>query len=166
MWTKRLACLALASAVLNAAAEPRIPGMDAELEDFLARGNYLFVWDLDMATLGRGDAYRTVRTYHDGLMYALTEARRLIEPGTPARVDLKPMAPVKGWDEAFSGLVTSRETYLDGSPLVMHAEITRRDCDRKRAQVFFALSYAPRENAAWHEMRRKREGISCDKSKN
>jgi hypothetical protein len=166
MWTKRLACLAFASALLNGAAEPRIPGMDQQLEEHLARGNYLFVWDIDMATLGRGDAYRTMRTYYDGLMYALTEARRLIEPGTPAKVELKPMTPLKGWDEAFSGVLVSRETYLNGDPVLMHAEITRRDCDRKRAQVFFAVSYAPRDNAAWNEMRKTRDGIVCDKSKN
>ena len=60
----------------------------------------------------------------------------------------------------------SRETYLKGDPTVLHAEITRRDCDRKRAQLFFALSYAPRDGAEWQEMRRTRAGISCDKSKN
>ena len=140
--------------------------MDAQLEASLARSNYLFVWDLDRATIGRGDPYRTWRTYYDGLIYAVTEARRLVEPGTPALVNLEPMAPVKGWDEAYSGTLVSRETYLKGEPVVLHAEITRRDCDRKRAQLFFALSYAPRDGAEWHEMRRTRVGISCDKSKN
>ena len=76
------------------------------------------------------------------------------------------MAAVTAWDEAYSGTLTSRETYLAGAPVVMHAEITRRDCDRKRAQVFFALSYAPRESAEWNQMRKTRAGISCDKSKN
>ena len=164
MWTKRLACLALAIA-LPAAAEPRIPGMDAQLEADMARADYLFVWDLDSSTLGRGDAYRTLRTYYDGLMYALTDARRLIEPGTPAAVKLDPMPAVPGWDEAYSGRLTSHETYLEGEPVVMHAEITRRDCDRKRSQVFFALSRQPRDDPAWKEMRKIRDGIGCDKSK-
>jgi hypothetical protein len=166
MWTKRLALLAFALVAASAVAEPRIAGMDARLEADLARANYLFVWDIDMSTIGRGDPYRAWRTYYDGLIYALTEARRLIEPGTPARVNLQPMAAVKGWDEAYSGTLVSRETYLDGEPVVMHAEITRRDCDRKRAQLFFALSYAPRDDAQWDEMRKARAGISCDKSKN
>ena len=70
MWTKRLASLALACCAAHALAEPRIAGMDARLEADLARANYLFVWDLDRATLGRGDPYRAWRTYYDGLMYA------------------------------------------------------------------------------------------------
>src|SRR5260221_5681590 len=122
MWTTRLASLALAGILANALAEPRIAGMDARLEADLARANYLFVWDLDRATIGRGDPYRTWRTYYDGLMYAVTEARRLIEPGTPAQVTLQPMAAVDGWDEAYSGTLVSRESYLGGEPVVMHAE--------------------------------------------
>jgi hypothetical protein len=99
-------------------------------------------------------------------MYAVTEARRLIEPGTPALVNLEPMAAVKDWEEAYSATLVSRETYLDGAPVVMHVEITRRDCDRKRAQLFFALSHVPRGDAHWDELRKTRAGISCDKSKN
>jgi hypothetical protein len=156
-----LALLALVP--LSAAAEPRIPGMDAQLEADLARGNFLFVWDLDRRTLGRGDPYRTLRTYYDGLMYALTEGRRLIEPGTPATLKLDPMPAVKGWDEAYIGTLNSTETYLDGAPVTMHAEVTRRDCDRSRSQVFFALSLKPRTDPEWNEMRKSRARISCDK---
>jgi hypothetical protein len=166
MWTKRLASLLFACTASAVLAEPRIAGMDAQLEADLARGNYLFVWDLDMATIGRGDPYRTWRTYYDGLMYALSEARRLIEPGTPARLDLQPMAGVKGWDEAYSGTLASRETYLEGAPVLMYTEITRRDCDRKRVQLFFAISYSPPDSAEWDGMRKTRDAISCDKSKN
>ena len=60
MWTKRLASFAFASCcAVTSLAEPRIAGMDAQLEADLARSSYLFVWDLDMATIGRGDPYRT-----------------------------------------------------------------------------------------------------------
>ena len=166
MWTQRLASLAFAYCASGALAEPRIAGMDAQLEASLARSDYLFVWDIDRSTLGRGDPYRAWHTYYHGLMYALSEARRLIEPGTPASLNLQPMAAVKGWDEAYSGTLASRETYLEGAPLTMHAEVTRRDCDRKRAQLFFALSYAPPESPAWDEMRKARARISCDKSRN
>ncbi len=164
MWTRCAATLVLALALLPAAAEPRIPGMDAKLEADMARADYLFVWDLDAATLGRGDAYRTLRTYYDGLMFALTEARRLIEPGTPATLNLDPLPAVRGWDEAYAGRLASRETYLEGDPVVLHAEITRRDCDRKRVQVFFALSRQPRDDPAWNEMRRMRDTVGCDKA--
>ena len=63
MWTTRAAVPLLALAMLGASAEPRIPGMDAALEANLARGDYVFVWDLDMGTIGRGDPYRTAATY-------------------------------------------------------------------------------------------------------
>ena len=85
---------------------------------------------------------------------------------TFARVSLQPMEAVKGWDEAYSGTLASHETYLDGAPLVMHVEVTRRDCDRKRVQLFFALSFKPPASPEWVEMRKTRAGISCDKSRN
>lgn len=164
MWTRWLACLTLAGAP-SALAEPRIPGMDAQLEADMARADYLFVWDIDRRTLGRGDPYRTMRTYYDALMYALSEERRLIEPGTPSTVKLEPMAPHPDWDEAYSGRLRSRETYLEGDPVELHFELTRRDCDSRRSQLIFALSRAPRTGPAWREMRITRDNLSCDKSK-
>lgn len=161
MWTRRLACIALACACLGAAAEPRVAGMDSELERWLARGDYLFVWDIDRGTVGRGDPYRTMRTYFDALMYAVTEGRRLIEPGTPATLRLDPLPAIKGWDEAYAGRLESRETYLDDDPVTLHAEIVRRDCGNKRAQVFFALSVKPRTDSDWKEMRAARDRIRC-----
>ena|SRR5690242_12431357 len=166
MWTTRAVLPLLALAVCGARAEPRIPGMDAALEASLARGDYVFVWDLDIATLGRGDPYRTARTYYDGLMYAVTEARRLVEPGTPAKLELDPAPSVRGWDEAFTGTLASRQTYIDGKPIILHAEITRRECSTRRAQVFYALSLMPRETPNWKALRRVRDTISCDPAKN
>jgi len=166
MWTTRAAVPLLALAVLGARAEPRIPGMDAALEARLARGDYVFVWDLDMGTIGRGDPYRTAATYYDGLMYAVTEARRLIEPGTPAHLELKPAPAADGWDEAYVGTLASRETYLDGKPIVLNAEVARRDCTAHRAQVFFALSLEPRGALVWKALRQVRDHISCDPEKN
>lgn len=166
MWTTRAFLPLLALAVCGVRAEPRIPGMDAALEARLARGDYAFVWDLDIATLGRGDPYRTARTYYDGLMYAVTQSRRLVEPGTPARLDLDPAPKVHGWDEAFTGTLASRQTYIDGKPIVLHAEITRRECSTNRAQVFYALSLKPREASSWKALRKARDGISCDPAKN
>lgn len=164
MWSKWLARVILAGAALTAAAEPRVPGMDAQLEADLARADYLFVWDIDRRTLGKGDPYRTLRTYYDGLMFALTEARRLIRPGTPATLKLDPIPELKGWHEAYSGEIKSRETYLDDAPTVLHAEVTRRDCDSRRSQLVFALSRQPRDDPAWQEMRKQRDAVACDKS--
>ena len=164
MWHHARTALAAAALAFAAgvAAEPRIPELDAQLEEWLARGDYVFVWELERGTLGRGDPYRVMRTYYDGLMHALTEARRLIEPGTPAILDVDPM-PVPGdWQEAYAGTLRSRETYLEGDAVVVNVEITRRDCDRARSQVFYLLSWKPRDHRDWDEMRTARGRITCN----
>jgi len=166
MWTRWLAGLTLAGALLPAAAEPRLPELEAKWAADAAHEDYLFVWDIDRNTIGRGDPYRTFRTIYDGLMFALSDARRMIAPGTPTVVNLDPIKHVDGWDEAYAARVASRETYLEGDPVVVHAEITRRDCSRNRVQVFYLLSLSPREEEVWKDMRRIRATISCDKSKN
>ncbi|HUQ27120.1 MAG TPA: hypothetical protein VM051_00915 [Usitatibacter sp.] len=163
MWSiARLAAAALLCAAPAAWAEPRIPALDSELERWLARGDYVFVWDIDRPTLGRGDPYRVMRTYYDGLMYALTEGRRFIEPGTPAILDMKAMPAPRDWEEAYAGTVRSRETYLGGDVVTLNAEITRRDCTRSRSQVFYLLSPKPRDHADWDEMRKGRDRIPCE----
>src|SRR4051812_36111003 len=130
MWTKRLACYAFAAAVLPAGAEPRLPEMEAKWAAEAARRDYAFVWDLDSDTIGRGDPYRTFRTIYDGLMYAITEARRWIEPGTATAVKLQRIARVPGWDDAYTGKISTHETYLGGDPVILYTEVTRRDCDK------------------------------------
>lgn len=152
------AALATASAAI---AEPRIPQLEADLEKWLARGDYVYTWDLERGTLGRGDPYRVMRTYYDGLMYALTEARRFIEPGTPAVLHLEPMPVPRGWHEAYAGTLRSHETYLEGDPVTLHAEITRRDCNSARSQVFYVVSTKPRDHPDWGEMRRARSALAC-----
>jgi len=144
-----------------AIAEPRIPKLDADLERWLARGDYVYTWDLDRGTLGRGDPYRVMRTYYDGLMYALTEARRFIEPGTPAVLRLDPMPTPAGWDEAYAGTLRSRETYLEGDAVTLNAEITRRDCNPARSQLFYLVSSKPRDDPGWDEMRKARAAFAC-----
>jgi hypothetical protein len=162
MWSiRRLAAAAILFAASGALAEPRIPALDSELERWLARGDYVFVWDLDRATLGRGDPYRVMRTYYDGLMYALTEGRRFIEPGTPAILDMKVTAAPPEWAEAYTATLRSHETYLGGEPVTLNAEITRRDCTRSRSQVYYLVSSKPRDHPDWREMREARERITC-----
>jgi hypothetical protein len=162
MWsTARVATAAILFLVPAAWAEPRIPVLDAQLERFIARGDYVFVWDLDRGTLGRGDSYRVMRTYYDGLMYALTEARRFIEPGTPALLDVDPVDPPADWQEAFAGTLRTREPSLQGDEVNLNIEITRRDCDRARSQVFYLVSWKPFQHSDWRYMRGVRERITC-----
>ena len=70
MLRRRAALAALLGISLAAGAEPRIPELEAGLAERIARSDFVFVWDLDSDTVGRGDAYRAYRTIHDGLMFA------------------------------------------------------------------------------------------------
>ena len=165
MLRRRAALAALLGISLVAGAEPRIPELEAGLAERIARSDFVFVWDLDSDTVGRGDAYRAYRTIHDGLMFAVTEGRHWIEPGTPATVKLDRLPRVAGWDEVYAGELRSRETALDGSPLVVYVEVTRRDCDRNRTQIFFALSLEPATSENWAELRKARGSLFCDVAK-
>jgi hypothetical protein len=151
-----------AIAALPAHAEPRVPELEASVAERLARSDFAFVWDLDAGTIGRGDPNRAFRTLHDGLMFAVTEGRHGIQPGTPATVTLDRLPRVSGWDEAYGGELRSRQTALDGSPLVVHVEVMRRDCDKGRTQVFYALSLEPRTSDNWTELRKAGSRLFCD----
>jgi hypothetical protein len=166
MWsTARLATAALLCLAPAAWAEPRIAVLDSELERFLARGDYVFIWDLDRTTLGRGDPYRVMRTYYDGLMYALTEARRFIEPGTPAMLDIDPIDPPLDWQEAYAGTLRTRGPSLQGDDVNVNVEVARRDCDRSRSQVFYMVSWKPPTHSDWNDMHAVRDRMSCDPGK-
>ena len=67
----------------------------------------------------------------------------------------------RGWHDAYVGTLRSRETYLGGDPVEMNAEITRRDCNPGRSQVFYLVSSKPRSHPDWEEMRRARERVTC-----
>lgn len=151
-----------ALAALAASAEPRLPELESDLAGKLARSDFVFVWDIDSDTIGRGDPYRSYRTLHDGLMFAVTEGRHWIAPGTPATVKLDPLPRVPGWDEAYGGELRSRQTAIDGSPVVVHVEIVKRFCDKDRSQVFYALSLEPRTSDNWVDMRKARSRLYCD----
>ena len=110
MLRRAAALAALFGIALAAGAEPRIPELETGLAERIARSDFVFVWDLDSDTVGRGDAYRAYRTIHDGLMFAVTEGRHWIEPGTPATVKLDRLPRVAGWDEVYAGELRSRET--------------------------------------------------------
>src|SRR4051794_858735 len=112
MRTKPLACLAIAALAPAAGAQPQLRELERKWETQAAREDYVFLWDIDSDTIGRGDPYRTFRTIYDGLLYALTESRRWIEPGTPTAVQLERIARPPEWDEAYVGKVSTSETYL------------------------------------------------------
>jgi len=161
MRLRNVASCALAALALDASALPELRELEAKWAAEAARDEYAFVWELDIDTIGRGDPYRLYRTIYDGLMYAVTDARQWIQPGTPTAVKLERIERVSGWDIAYRGKISTRETYLSSEPVTLYAEVTRRDCDKDRAQVFFAMSLEPPDAAEWDEMRRMRDRVRC-----
>jgi hypothetical protein len=153
----------LALTLPTAWAQPELRELEVKWETEAARKDYVFLWDIDSDTIGRGDPYRNYRTIYDGLMYALTESRRWVEPGTPTAVKLERVARVPGWDESYVGQISTRETYLSGEPVILHAEVLRRDCDKDRVQVLYTISLSPPDSDGWKEMRQARNELKCRK---
>jgi hypothetical protein len=44
---------------------------------------------------------------------------------------------------------------------VLHIEATQRSVPQGRAQVFYAVSKAPRNQPVWEELRKARDGTPC-----
>jgi len=131
--------------------------------DFSAeRGfSYVVLWDLRRHDFEPQELERALHVYFDGLMEAVTKARKIDDPGTVSAVSLNPMATPAGWSDALSGRVWTWNGFSKGEALVLHTEIATRPCGTERSQVFFAFSRAPRTHAAWEEMRGIRKATAC-----
>jgi hypothetical protein len=128
-----------------------------------ARGfTYAVLWDIKRRNLDPLGIERALHVYFDGLMEAVTKARRIEDPGTVSAVSLHPMAVPAGWASGSSGRVWTWNGFSKGEPLVLHAEITFRDCGADRTQVFLAFSKAPRDHAAWEDLRSIRKDTRCE----
>ena len=122
---------------------------------------YVVLWDIKRRELEPQELERGLNVYFDGLMEAVTKARKIADPGTVSAVILHPMATPAGWSGAYSGRVWTWNGFGKGEPLVLHTEITTRGCGADRMHVFFAFSKAPRNHAAWNELREIREATPC-----
>ena len=71
------------------------------------------------------------------------------------------VAAPEGWREAYGGRVWTWNGFGKGEPLVLHAEITMRDCGSDRTHIFYAFSRAPRTHAVWEELRSIRKATAC-----
>ena len=123
--------------------------------------SYVVLWDLKRRALQPQELERALNVYFDGLMEAVTKARKIEDPGTVSAVSLHPMAAPAGWNEAYGGRVWTWNGFGKGEPLVLHAEIAVRDCGEARTHVFFAFSRAARTHAAWDELRAVRAATAC-----
>ena len=127
-----------------------------------ARGfTYVVLWDIKRRELQPQEMERGLNVYFDGLMEAVTKARKLDDPGTVSAVALHPMAIPEGWSSAYGGRVWTWNGFGKGEPLVLHAEITTRNCGDDRTHVFFAFSKAARTEATWDELRAIRKATGC-----
>jgi hypothetical protein len=133
-------------------------------QDFASeRGfSYVFAWDVKRRpSLEAAEFERALNVYFDGLMEQVTRARKIEDPGTVSQANLHPMAAPTGWAAGYGGRVYTWNGFAKGESLVLHVEITHRDCGTDRSQVFFALSRAPRTHAVWNELRAVRESATC-----
>ncbi len=123
--------------------------------------SYVVLWDIKRRELQPQEIERGLHVYFDGLMEAVTKARRIADPGTVSSASLHPMAAPSGWSEAYGGRVWTWNGFSKGEALVLHAEITMRACGTERTQIFHAFSRAPRTQADWEELRGVRQATGC-----
>ena len=131
--------------------------------DFAAdRGfTYVILWDIKRRALQPQELERGLMVYFDGLMEAVTKARKLEDPGTVSSVALHPTKAPAGWSEGLGGRLWTWNGFSKGEPLVLHLEIAHRPCGEDRTQVFFAFSRAAREADSWAELRAIRAATAC-----
>ncbi len=122
---------------------------------------YVLLWDIKRRDLQPQELERALDVYFDGLMEAVTRARKIADPGTVTSVSLHPMESPASWSVASSGRLWTWNGFSKAEPLVLYTEITDRPCGADRTQIFFAFSKAPRDKPAWDELRRIRAGTPC-----
>jgi len=122
---------------------------------------YVFLWDIKQRTLQPQELERGLNVYFDGLMEAVTKNRRLDDPGTVTATSLHPMKAPEGWAEGLGGRLFTWNGFAKGEPLTLHLEVAHRPCGTDRTQVFFAFSKAPRDGAAWEQLREIRKATRC-----
>jgi hypothetical protein len=125
---------------------------------------YAILWDIKRRTLEASELERALNVYFDGLMEVITRARKIDDPGTVSSVTLHPMATPKGWEHASGGRLWTWNGFSGGEPLVLHLEVTQRNCGEDRSQVFFAFSRAARTQPTWEELRGIRQATACSPS--
>ena len=126
--------------------------------------SYVFLWDVkDVAgpALSVHGLEFALGVYFDGLMETAAVSRKLDARGARTVVNFHPMRAVEGWSDAHAGAIHAWNAFGKAEPLTLQVEVTKRPCPTGRAQVFFAISRAPRNHAIWEELRKAREGVRC-----
>jgi len=123
--------------------------------------SYVFLWSLKSKPVTTEDLEDYLEAYFAGLMKGVAPARELKTPNTPTAAALHPMTPVPGWSQAYGVQVRTWNAFSKGEPLLLHGEISQRDCGGDRMQIFFVFSKAKRDHAIWQPLRKAREATQC-----
>ena len=122
---------------------------------------YALLWDIKHRMLEPAEIERALNVYFDGLMESATRARKIDDPGTVSTVSLHPRATPEGWSTGLGGRLFTWNAFSKGEALELNLEIAQRDCGDGRAQVLMLFSKAPRDHAAWKELRAARARTTC-----
>jgi hypothetical protein len=124
--------------------------------------SHVVLWDIKPELLEGAQLERAIAVYLDGLMDNVARGRKIEELPVPAAVLLHPMSKTARWDDAYAGTVHTWNAFSRGEELKLEVEVTTRRCAGDHLQVLFAMSMAPRRDAAWKPLRELREGTTCD----
>jgi hypothetical protein len=125
--------------------------------------SYVFLWDVKAAPVATEDLEDYLEAYFEGLMKGVAPARKLARPAeAKTSAALHPMTAIPRWTQANGAQVRTWNAFSKGEPLLLHGEISRRECANGRMQIFFAFSKAPREKPVWESLRRVREATHCE----
>ena len=130
--------------------------------------SYVFLWDVKEIAgpaLGVHGLEFALGVYFDGLMRTAAQARAFELAPARSVVNFHPMRDVPGWREAHAGEIHTWNAFGKGEPLALGVEVTQRSCPGGRAQVFYAVSKAPRNHPVWQDLRKARDATACAPAK-
>ena len=123
--------------------------------------SYVFAWDVKARPVAAEDLEDYLEAYFDGLMKNVRRARNLdVEPARTSAA-LHPMTALDDWAQAYGAEVRTWNAFAKGEPLLLHGEVSQRDCGNGRMLVFFAFSRAQRNHPIWNTLRASRRTTAC-----
>jgi hypothetical protein len=122
--------------------------------------SYVLVWDVKAVAVEPADMEDNLETYFNGLMENVARGRKLAAPPKSV-VQAHPMASPADWQQGFGVEIRTYNAFSKGEPLLLHGEVTQRNCGKDRMQIFVALSKSRRDKPIWGSLRKARGGTTC-----
>jgi hypothetical protein len=123
--------------------------------------SYVVLWDVKATPVEPPDIEDNLETYFNGLMANVARGRKLDEPPKTI-VAAHPMAAPAGWQQGFGVEIHTFNSFAKGEPLLLHGEVTQRNCGKDRMQILFALSKSRRDRPIWNGLRGVRTATTCE----